>query len=264
MRTEMQLQLGTLVFAALFAPAGMLAQVLVSPVPEHSLQESSAHAYASPVSVATLKASSRARNLMEKARKAALRQDLPEAIKQADAALALCPDYAEALTIRSYVALSEARMEGALADAQHAMKADPSLALAYSAAGSALNKLNRPDEALAILLRGYQIDHRCVTCSFELARSYYLSHDYPTAIRYLEITDALHPLPPLAHDVQFVRGYTLLALKHYEEAKHCLLAYLSAEPNSTSASRVHATLESLARLQGATPDLVTETAGSVH
>src|SRR5262249_7123484 len=75
------------------------------------------------ISVAQYKIPGKARDEYQKARTAMEKEKLDEASKHLEKALAICPNYAEALTLRGVLELNEKNPEAAMADLDKAIKA---------------------------------------------------------------------------------------------------------------------------------------------
>src|SRR5690349_9969476 len=99
------------------------------------------------VSVAQYKVPQKARDAYHKAETALSKNHPDEVNKEVAKALEICPDYAEALTLRGVMSLDAAHPEAALNDFDHAIKSDPGYSLAYTAMSAALNQLRKFDDA---------------------------------------------------------------------------------------------------------------------
>jgi tetratricopeptide (TPR) repeat protein len=180
------------------------------------------------ISVAQYKVPEKARAEYHKARTAMEKDKLDEAVKHLEKALALCPNYAEALTMRGILALNHKNAEGAIADLDQAIKADSNYAMAYMVMGSALNMLSRFDEAIRALQRGESLAPNSWQAHFEMAKACIGKTDYQAALSHLARARNLSPSEyPL---IYLLQAHALLAMKQYPEAMTALQSYLQKEP----------------------------------
>src|SRR5437016_3520612 len=95
------------------------------------------------VSVAQMKVPGKARDLMRKAQKAMAKHDFAESLAQVQKALEVCPDFAEALTMRALLKLDANKVADALPDLEHAVQIDRGYATAFLVLGAAYNMVAR-------------------------------------------------------------------------------------------------------------------------
>jgi thioredoxin-like negative regulator of GroEL len=180
------------------------------------------------ISVAQYKVPGKARDEYRKARTAMEKEKLDEAVKHLEKALAICPDYADALTMRAILDLNEKNAEAAMDNLDKAVKADANYAMAYLVMGSALNMQSKFDEAIRALQRGESLAPNSWQAHFEMAKAYIGKNDYPTALSRLQRARNLAPSEyPL---IYLLQAHALLAMKQYPEAMTALQAYLQREP----------------------------------
>lgn len=193
------------------------------------------------VSVSELKTPEKARHLMEKAHNALAKSRLDEAQKYVESALAIAPDYPNALTTRGVMELASNQPQAAMDDLDHAVKTDPSYGPAYLALGAVFNRLGRYDEALRSLDRGSMYEPKSWQAALEASKAWLGKQDYQHALAQLNRAQMLggeHQSGP----IHLLRGYALMGEKEFEQASTELEAYLTAEPNGQLAGTVRAAL----------------------
>jgi tetratricopeptide (TPR) repeat protein len=109
------------------------------------------------VTVAELTVPPKARKELEKARKAVLRHRLGEADHYIAKALLAWPRYCQALTLKSWLALTRNSYEQARADAEMAVEYDPNDYLALATLADSYMFLNRLDDARRAIDRSIAI-----------------------------------------------------------------------------------------------------------
>jgi tetratricopeptide (TPR) repeat protein len=112
---------------------------------------------AATVTVAELTVPVKARKELERARKAVLRHRLEEADNYIAKALLAWPRYCQALTLKSWLALTRHSYEQARVDAEMAVEYDPNDHLALAALGDSYLFLNRLDDALRAIDRSIAV-----------------------------------------------------------------------------------------------------------
>jgi len=182
----------------------------------------------STISVAQYKIPGKARDEYRKARKAMDNDKLDEAAQHLEKALAICPNYAEALTMRGILDLNQNNPEAAIANLDKALKADANYPTAYLVMGSALNMQSKFDDAIRSLQRGESLAPNSWQAHFEMAKAYIGKNDYPAALRHLE---RAHNMAPSEYAlIYLLQAHALLAMKQYPEAMTALQSYLQKEP----------------------------------
>lgn len=193
------------------------------------------------VSIAELKAPEKARHLTQKAHDALRKSHREEAQKEIDQALAIAPDYPDALTTRAVLRLSANQPQAAIEDLDRAVKVDPSYGPAYLVLGAVFNQMGRYDEALRSLDRGSIYDPKSWQCAFESSKAWLGKREYARAVEQLNRAEKLTVRGMMA-PIHLLRGYALMGEKHFAQASTDLEAYLSAEPNSELAGSARAAL----------------------
>jgi tetratricopeptide (TPR) repeat protein len=193
------------------------------------------------ISIAQYRVPAKAREAYRKAHEAVEKGKMDDAHKHLTRALELCPNYADALTLRAVLELNERDSQSAIADLDKAIQIDGNYAMAYLVMGSALNMQSKFDEAIRSLQRGQSLAPNYWQGYFEMGKSYIGKADYPAALRQLERAESLasadYPL------ISFLRANALLAMKQFPEAMAALQAYLQKDPQGPNSEQAHKMLE---------------------
>lgn len=193
------------------------------------------------ISVAQYRVPAKAREAYRKAHSAVEKGKLDEANKHLAKALEICPNYAEALTLRGVLELNQQDPQAAIADLDKAIKADANYAMAYMVLGSALNMQSKFDEAIRALQRGESLAPNYWQAHFEMGKSYIGKADYPAALRQLERAESLTPAEyPL---IYLLRAHALLSMKQFPEAMAALQAYLQKDPKGANVEQAQKMME---------------------
>src|SRR5579864_4165260 len=168
------------------------------------------------ISIAQYRVPAKAREAYRKAHEAVEKGKMDDAHKHLARALELCPNYADALTLRAVLELNERDSQAAVSDLDKAIQADGNNAMAYMVMGSALNMQGKFDEAIRSLQRGQSLAPNYWQGYFEMGKSYIGKANYPDALRQLERAEGLAPADyPL---ISLLRAHALLAMKQFPEA----------------------------------------------
>jgi Tfp pilus assembly protein PilF len=205
------------------------------------------------VSVVELKTPEKARHLTQKAHEAFRKNHREEAQKDVEQALAIAPDYPDALTTRAVLRMSSNQPQAAIEDLDHAVKVDPSYGPAYLVLGAVFNQMGRYDEALRSLDRGSMYDPKSWQCAFESSKAWLGKREYTRAVEQLNRAEKLTVRSMMA-PIHLLRGYALMGEKHFEQASTDLEAYLTAEPNGELAGSARAALAKVKTLMVEKPD----------
>jgi Flp pilus assembly protein TadD len=193
------------------------------------------------ISIAQYRVPAKAREAYRKAHEAVEKGKMDDAHKHLARALELCPNYAEALTLRGVLALNQQDSQAAIADVDKAIQADGNYPMAYLVMGSALNMQGKFDEAIRSLQRGQSLAPNFWQGYFEMGKSYIGKADYPDALRQLERAQSLAPADyPL---ISLLRAHALLAMKQFPEAMTALQAYLQKDPQGPNSEKARKMLE---------------------
>jgi Flp pilus assembly protein TadD len=193
------------------------------------------------VSVAQYRVPAKAREAYRKAHSALEKGKMDDASKHLAKALEICPNYAEALTLRGILALNQQDSQAAVADLDKAIKADANYAMAYMVLGSALNMQSKFDDAIRALQRGESLAPNYWQAHFEMGKSYIGKADYPAALRQLERAESLAPGEyPL---IYLLRAHALLSMKQFPEAMAALQTYLQKDPKGPNVEQAEKMME---------------------
>ena len=203
------------------------------------------------VSVAQFKVPGKARDAYKKAQAAMAKQKLDEAAKYVEAALAVYPEYSDALTLRGILKLDAGHMEEACDDLDHAIKSDASNSMAYIALGAAYNTLSKFDDALRTIDRGITLAPTAWQAHFEMGKAFLGKGSFDAALRQLNKAEDLGPKEyPLIH---LVKAHALLGMKNYSEAMAELQWYLEKAPSDQNSASARQTLEKVRAFAATTP-----------
>jgi len=193
------------------------------------------------ISIAQYRVPAKAREAYRKAHSELEKGKLDDASKHLAKALEICPNYAEALTLRGILALNRQDSQSAVADLDKAIQADANYAMAYMVLGSALNMQSKFDEAIRALQRGESLAPNYWQAHFEMGKSYIGKADYPAALRQLERAESLAPEEyPL---IYLLRAHALLSMKQFPEAMTALQAYLQKDPKGPNVEQAEKMME---------------------
>lgn len=193
------------------------------------------------ISVNQLKVPERASSLFEKARQAFSQGRIDRAGELLDKAIAVFPNYAEALTLRGVVKLNANQVQQAAADVQHAIECDPSYGMAYMVMGAVLNSQGEFQQALRPLERAATLLPATWQVYFENSRALLGLNKFSEAIKQADKALSLNGnRAPMIH---LVKGYAYVGLKNYSSATPELEAFLSGEPNGANSEHARLTLE---------------------
>jgi tetratricopeptide (TPR) repeat protein len=240
----------------LFAPAlGLISFLSLHPmmVYAQSLESNAAvfldPSHASPkhgtVSAASLRIPEKAKRKAEKARDELCKGHEDKSMEYVNSALAVAPNYAEALTTRGIINLVQDRPAEAVKDFEQAIHADPDEGLAYLVMGCALNKLLRFSEALPYLQQSSGIFPTSWLSAFELSRAFLANHEYEKALQQANRAESLAADRRGTIPLHVVRGYALMGLKRYDEASIEFEAFISSRPNAKVTEKVRQTLSAI-------------------
>lgn len=193
------------------------------------------------VSVAQLKAPDKARHELDKARQALSKSEMEEARKHIGKALAIDPQYADALVLLGAIELQESNMGAASQDFNQALQYDDSAAMAYIGTGAVYNMQGRFDDALRVLDRGAALDPTAWQAQFEMARANLGKGNFEGALRCAGKAQQLqsNDFTP----IHLVKGHALLGMKDYSAAVAEFEAFLSKDSQSPDAPQARQQLE---------------------
>jgi tetratricopeptide (TPR) repeat protein len=204
---------------------------------------------AATVSLAELKVPEKARGEWAKGEHALAKNKLQDARKHAERALAISPQYAQALTLRGILKLGEKDTPGGIADLQQAIKSDPSYPLGYIALGAGLNAQRNFEDAERTLQHGMSLDPNAWQGWFELTKTEIALGKFTDALKHITRAFELNKDYPTIH---LLMAHALLGNHQYSRAVEEFELFLSREPNSPHATKAREDLsEARAYMQSA-------------
>lgn len=203
------------------------------------------------VSAAELGVPEKAKSHLKKAQKLVDADKLREARPEVEAALAISPDFPQALTFRAMLRQIDNQSEDALADLEHSLKLNPRLPFTYLAFGATFNHMGRFDEALRSLDRCLEMDPAMWQCSLESSKAWLAKREYAAALAQVSCASQRGGATRDPAAMSYVRGYALYGLKEYKQAALELKKFVQAEPNTSYADVVRKTLAEIDAAQAA-------------
>lgn len=197
------------------------------------------------VSRAQLKVPDKARKAFAKAQQAFFKKNLSDTARYLEQALLVCPQYADALTLRGILELNENHFDQARSDGEQAIQYDPNYGQAYFILGAAYASLQQTDQAIRTLDRGLTIAPDSVMGYYLLSKTLLAKGDFPAALQQAERGSRLAARNCPAMHVLKADAY--FGLKNPGAASIELQAYLKEEPNGPYSQRAKETLEQLSK-----------------
>jgi tetratricopeptide (TPR) repeat protein len=157
-----------------------------------------------------------------RANRAIIGGDLPGAVKAYKDALAVDPNYADALGDYASVLALQQDWQGAAQMSERAIRVRPNDSLCHTNYARVLMELGKPDQARKELEQAYMIDPKNRVALVALANMESKDGRYNKAIGYLERAITLYPASASLHDrLAYVLGRSgelAAAIKHSQEA----------------------------------------------
>ncbi len=184
------------------------------------------------VSVAQMKIPEKARAELAKAQELSSKGKVEDAKKHLDKALEIAPDFAEALTLRAVMRLSN-DLTGAEADLQQAIKADGNYAMAYTVLGAALNAQGKFEQALNTLNRAIALAPTAWQNFYEMAKTYDATAKYQEGLQQVQKAFSLtgELFPPML----LLRAHCLMGVHQFGDAVTDLEAFLKKDSSGANA-----------------------------
>ena len=184
------------------------------------------------VSVAQMKIPEKARAELAKAQELSSKGKVEDAQKHLAKSLEIAPDFAEALTLRAVMRLSN-DLTGAEADLQHAIKVDGNYAMAYTVLGAALNVQGKFDQALNTLNRAIALAPMAWQNFYEMAKAYDATAKYQEGLQHVQKAFSLsgEVFPPML----LLRAHCLMGMHQFGDAATDLEAFLKRDSSSANA-----------------------------
>ena len=202
------------------------------------------------VSVQQLRVPDKAVSFLHKAHEAMDKNRLDEANKYISKALGVCPQYAQALTMRGILELQQGQAQQAAEDANHAIQADPNYGTGYLVMGAALNIQKKFQAALRPLSRAEELAPNAWQGYFESSKALLQLGKFQEALQ--QINKAFILVDPSQHpDLHVVKGYAYMAMHIYSSALTEFQAYVNQVPNGPYTASVRNTLEKIRPLAAA-------------
>lgn len=201
------------------------------------------------VSVAQMLVPFSAQKMYNKAYKCFRNGKYTEAEKQLDGALQIDPNYADAITLRALIALSNPDIITAGQLLEHAIQVDPNNSSAYIALAAVYNHEGRFDEAMRASQKGLSLAPRAWQAYLELAKASIAKSMYRSSLQFLRQAERLGGSSYA--EVHLVKAYALVPLKLYKEAKYELQASLTREHQGQTAQQAQTMLAQITALETA-------------
>lgn len=200
----------------------------------------------STVSFSQFSVPDKARALYENALQFMYHGKLDDARSKVTKALAICPKFPQALTLRGMLQADAGKREEAIADYQQAIQYDANYAGAYLAMASLFNSIGRFDESRPILDQAERLAPDAWQTYFELARASLGKGQFAEALRNADRSSELQGgSQKEVPELHLVRGYALIGLTEMPRAAHEFETFLAREPHGELANRAHEILEKL-------------------
>lgn len=203
------------------------------------------------VSVAELRVPQKARDAYAKAQQAFMKSNFPEAEKHVMKALTVCPQYAQALTLRALLELQKHNEKDGEQDLEQAIVNDPSYGTAYLALGAVYNSQGRFDDAMRAAEHGVRITPNSWQGYFELAKACVGKGMYARGLQLAKKAESLGASGFAG--IHLVKAYALIPLKLYKDAKLELQAFLLHNPTGRNAETAQRMLAQLQDVEATTP-----------
>jgi Tfp pilus assembly protein PilF len=198
------------------------------------------------VSISQISVPAKARSLFDKATQLADHGKPEQALEKLNAALAISPRFAEALTLRGILRERVGKPDEALADYQQSIQDDANYPLAYLAMASLLNSAGRYAESMPILHQVERLAPNAWQTFFELARAYLGKQNFQAALLNVNHASELQGGPAKEMpELHLVRGYALLGLSEEARARQEIQIFLARQPNSRTADAARQILKQL-------------------
>lgn len=206
---------------------------------------------ASAVSVAQMKVPEKARKAYRKAQKAMQASRTEEAAKAVAEALAIDPNYADALSLRGVLELDAKQTEQARADMEQAVGLDPHNGMNLIALGATYNVMTRFDDAYRVLRQGIALEPSAWQGYFELGKTMVAKGQYMDALAQLGRAGDLAPKSFAA--IHLVKAHAYLSLRDYDQSMSELQQYLEQAPHSPQAAQVRDAMQRVRAFATITP-----------
>jgi Tfp pilus assembly protein PilF len=184
-----------------------------------------------------------AREQMILSERAQLRGDPEEARRHLERAIAICPDYPDALNNLGTYFHRAGDYQTALGYFNRAIDIDPGLYAGWVNMSGSLTGLGRFKEALEAVNNALELRPKDLPGTSQAALVHFYMRDYPTATRYFKKVLELDPAS--ASTPQLFLAHMALGQRKLDEAEAYLRNYLQLHPNSPRAEEVRSTLQNV-------------------
>ncbi len=199
-------------------------------------------------SVARMMVPSRAQRLYQRAFNDFNRGNYDEAEKQADAALEIDQQFADALTLRGLIEVRKGNLAQGQDDLEQAIQADPSESAAYVALAAVYNHNGRFEDAMHASEKGLSLAPRAWQAYLEMAKASIARSMYQSGLKFLRQAERLGG--NTYAEVHLLKAYALVPLKLYKDAKYELQASLARDHHGEVGSQAQEMLAQLDSLNG--------------
>ncbi len=205
------------------------------------------------VSVSDYKVPEKARDALRKAQMALQNGKLQDVAQYTGKALAIYPQYGQALTLNGLLKLQSHNFDGARQDLEKSVQVDPGQALAYFLLAASYNEAKRYDDALRTTEAGLRLAPEAWQGYFETAKAMLGKNQFLAALQ--QVSKAIERAPnyPMLH---LIKGDAYAGLKDYANAIVEMESYLSARPQGATAQEVRAAVAKMKSLASQAPPAV--------
>ena len=202
-----------------------------------------AQSYGPTVSIAAMMVPMKAREAYNRARQGFIEGKAERAQKYLDRALQLCPQFAEALTLRGIIEMQANQFQAAQRDLEESIRNDTNYGPEYTVLGAIYNSEGRFDDALRTLDHGTAISPASWQTYVEMAKASIGKTQYQQGLQFAARAEQLGGagFAPL----HLLKAYAMIPLRFYEDARQELQAYLRQEPKGKNAEQAERLLAHL-------------------
>lgn len=215
-------------------------------LPDASSPSASKAGSDSTVSLSQYVIPAKARSLYKKAAQSMNRGKLDDSLNQVNAALSICPKFAEALTLRGMLQQDTGHQAQAVTDLQQAIQDDPNYPFSYLALARLFNSIGRYQESLPILAKAEQLAPDAWQTYFELSRAEVEKGDFSSALHDVDHASQLQGGPAKElPELHLIRGYALIGANEIPAAVRELQTFLARQPQGRIADHAREVLNQL-------------------
>lgn len=197
----------------------------------------------SAVSAAQLSIPAKARRLLQDARHVFLKGNLEKGEKKLEEALAVAPDFAEALALRASLRFEQHDVAGALHDADLAVRSDPAFPDGYYLKAAALNGQGHFRDAEQVIAAGVHLAPAAWQFHFQMGLALMGQGREQPALE--EINQAAATAPPAFSRLHLVRGMLMVRLGDSTGGAAELRTFVAQQPQAPMATEARHVLAQL-------------------